>query len=104
MRVQEIEHLRLVEHEHAGGAHGRRRRDALRLSRETALPEEVTLTEHRDHGLFTGAREHRQLDPAALDVEHVGRGIALREDDRRWRKASNGAPGRCRLEEGLQIE
>ena len=77
LRVQHLEHLRLLDDQHRARAHRRRGRDAPRLPRETPLAKEVTLAQDRHDRLFAGPREHRQLDAALLDVEHVGGGVAL---------------------------
>jgi hypothetical protein len=78
--VQQLRHVSLVD------AQDRARRDRRGASHPTlltgqaSLAEEVTWAKHGDHGLFSGLRQHRQLDAAGLNVPDMLAGIALSED------------------------
>ena len=103
-RVQHFEHLRLFDHQDLARAHRRGRRDAPRLTRQTALSEKVPLTEDGDDGLFSGSRQDRQPDRALLDIEDIGGLIALRKDDGRSCVLADRARDAGRIEEALQVE
>src|SRR6185436_4004745 len=78
--VQKPKHLFLADsHDHAW----RDRRGgpgSKPLTCQTCLAEEAPGPKHRDHGLFAGLRQHRQLDAARPDVHDVIAAIALDED------------------------
>ena len=52
-----------------GGRHRRGRRpDPNRLTGQGSFPEKVAGAQHRDNRLFAGTGQHRELDPALLNV------------------------------------
>ena len=70
----------------AGGAAGEvsgagRRGQAHQLPSETAFPEKAAGVHERDDGFFAPLRNHGQLDPACLDIEHGVRHIPLRKEN-----------------------
>jgi len=83
LRVQHLEHLGLLDDEHHARAQRQGGRHAPRLPREAPLAKEVTRPQDRHDRFFAQPRLHRELDAPLLQVEHVGGGIPLREDDGR---------------------
>jgi hypothetical protein len=75
--VQQPDHGVLFDDQDRARDHCRRSPDANGLPGQGALTEEVARLQHRHNRLFPGAGEHRELDPARLDVPNVVARVAL---------------------------
>jgi hypothetical protein len=84
LRVQELDHRALLNQQDLARRHGRRGRDAQRLTGQAAFAEKIARAEHRDDGLLSCRRHDRELHRAVLDVQHARASVALREDHLRW--------------------
>ena len=104
MVVQHPDHVALRDAQERRLHDGRRRRHAQRLPGQAALAEEIARAEHGHDRLLAPRGQHRELDAAALGVEHAGRLGTLGEDDGASRKSHGACSDTSGLEEGLNIK